>query len=490
MGRQNSEYERFVASKVRTVKPMGFDVPPDRLNPRAHPWQRVGVSWALKRGRAALFWECGLGKTLAQLLWGEQVALRENRPVLLLCPIGVRQQTVREAESFGISVPVRSANEQADVAPGPGVWVTNYEKLHKFDPAYFVAVVLDESSCVKEFKSKTRRDLCTKFKDTPYRLACTATPAPNAWMELGNHCEFLGVMPSNEMLSRWFINDTMRAGEYTLLGHAEKDFWRWVCGWALCLSKPSDMGDYSDEGYVLPDVSYRFEVVEVEAPPRPGELYPTEAINVHTMHREKRETCEARANRVAEVLATDPEDFWVVWCDTDYEADQLVEVLPGAVEVRGSMPEKKKEKLIDLFASRQARVLITKPDIAGLGLNFQHCRNVAFVGLSYSFEKFYQAVRRCWRFGQSRPVRVWIVQGEAEAAITDTVFRKAEAHARMQASMADAMKQTQVELLQGDRPLSKYQPRRKMEVPAWLSRKSAGPSGGGIGSSTRGTTSR
>lgn len=465
-------YEDFIKSKLKTVQPHGFSVDPESLNPKAWAWQRQAVAWALRRGRAAFFQECGLGKTLQQLMFAEQVVLRENRPVLLLCPIGVRQQTIREAERFGICVPVISVNEQSEVKAS-AISVTNYEKLHKFDADSFVGIVLDESSCIKEFKSKTRRDLCEKFKETPYRLACTATPAPNEWMELGNHCEFLGVMPSNEMLSRWFINDTMRAGEYKLLDHAAADYWRWVCGWALCLSKPSDMGDYSDEGFVLPKIEYTFDTVDVESKPRPGELYPIDSITVHTMHKEKRESCEARSQRAADIVATDKDDYWIVWCDTDYEADQLVEFIPDGVEIRGSMPEKKKEKGIADFAEQRTRVLITKPDIAGMGLNFQHCRNAVFVGLSYSFEKFYQATRRIWRFGQKRPVNIWIIQGESESAIAARVFHKRDAHAKMQASMADAMRSHQIEILQGDLRLEKYQPTQKMRMPTWLNRKTA-----------------
>lgn len=473
----DNSYASFIKSKAKEIQLYGFHVDPDALNPLAHPWQRQSVAWALRRGRAAFFQECGLGKTLQQLMWGEQIVLRENAPVLLLCPIGVRQQTIREAERFNIGVPVRSANEQADVT-GPGIWVTNYEKLHKFDPPTFIGIILDESSCIKEFKSKTRRDLCSKFANTRYRLACTATPAPNEWMELGNHCEFLGVMPSNEMLSRWFINDTMRAGEYKLLDHAADDFWKWVCGWAMSLSKPSDMGvQYSDEGYSLPPIEYHFEHIAHESAPRPGELYPIEAINVHTMHREKRESNEARCRRATEIVATDKDDFWLIWCDTDYEADQLVEFLPDeAVEIRGSMPEKKKEKGIADFAERRTRIFLSKPEIAGLGLNLQHCRNVVFVGLSYSFERFYQAVRRCWRFGQARDVRVWIIQGEAEGAIADRVLRKRDAHEKMQASMADAMKSHQIELLNCDRGLEKYNPTETMEIPSWLLKKKSSAS--------------
>lgn len=466
-----TDYERFIAGKTRITKPYGFDVAPESLNPKAKDWQRVAVSWALKRGRAALLEECGLGKTFQQLMWAEQIVLRENKPGILLCPVGVRQQTIREAEKFNIGVPVRIANEQADVC-GPGIYVTNNEKLHKFDHESFVLVVLDESGCLKEFKSKTRRELCSKFANTPYRLACTATPSPNEYMELGNHCEFLGVMPSNEMLSRWFINDAMRAGEYRLLDHAKDDFWQWVCSWALCLSKPSDMGaEFSNEGFNLPEITYTFETVETEHAARPGELFPIDAINVHTMHREKRESCEARAAKVAEIVATDPDDYWVIWCDTDYEADQLAEMIPDAVEVRGSMPEKRKEALIAAFSDGSAKKIITKPEIAGFGLNWQHSRNAVFVGLSYSFEKFYQAVRRIYRFGQTRPCRIWIVEGESESAISCRVLQKADAHAAMQRSMADAMKTHQIGILHGDKKLVAYKPETKMRIPRWLSEK-------------------
>lgn len=451
---------------------MGFSVDERTLNPKAWDWQRKAVAWAVARGRAALFEDCGLGKTLQQLMWAEQIVKRGGS-VLLLCPFGVRKQTVEEASAFGISVSTQTAESQDDVS-GDGIYVTNYEKLHKFDHSKFVGVVLDESSCIKEFKSQTRRDLCGKFAETPYRLACTATPAPNEWMELGNHAEFLGVMPSNEMLSRWFINDSMKAGEYRLLDHAAEDFWRWVCGWALCLSKPSDMGDYSDEGFSLPEINYTFETVETPLRVQPGELFPTDAINVQTMHREKRESCEARAKRAAKIVATKPDDYWVVWCDTDYEADQLMEFLPPeTIEVRGSMPNKKKEFGISEFSHGRARIIVTKPEIAGFGLNWQHCCNAVFVGLSYSFERFYQAVRRIWRFGQKRKVNIHIVQGEAEGAIADRVLRKQNAHLVMQASMTQAMFQYQIELLQGDRELAKYQPKQELRIPAWLQRKAA-----------------
>ena len=487
------EYERFIESKHIAVRDNGFSVHPDSLNPRAFDWQRVAASWAIKRGRCAFLEECGLGKTLQSLLWGEQIVLRERRPILLLCPIGVRSQTIAEAKRFDIGIPVVSANDRSEVQDC-AINVTNYEKLHKFDTDEFVGVILDESSVLKEFKSKTKRDLCARFVDTPYRLACTATPAPNEWMELGCHAEFLGVMSGSEMLSRWFLNDTMRSGEYRLLSHAADDFWRWMCGWALCLSRPSDMGSYSDAGYILPPVDYRYEFVEVESEPCNGTFWAIDKINVHTMHKQKRHTCQERAARARDIVRSKESEHFVVWCDTDYEADALKEAIPEAIEVRGSHSDKRKELTASWFVGNICicqlinnpysparscicghasgrRILICKPDMFGLGVNFQHCSNVVFVGLTYSFERFYQAVRRSWRFGQKRPVTVWVVQSDAEEAITNRVLEKQKAHQAMQASLADAMRKTQIDLLQGDLALSKYLPKRLMEVPSWLRSK-------------------
>lgn len=476
------DYREFIKSKGRTVKPMGFYVDANAINPKAWDWQRLAVAWAVRRGRCALFEECGLGKTLQQLLWSELIVQRECKPAMLLCPIGVRQQTVREAERFGLKVPVIPVNDDSDVRDD-AVNVTNYEKLHKFDTDRFTAIVLDESQCLKEFKSKTKRDLCERFKNTPYRLACSATPSPNEYMELGCHAEFLGVMPSNEMLARWFIADSMRAGEYKILPHAAGDFWRWMCGWAMCLSRPSDMGNFSDDGFNLPPIDYHYETLLVESKPMPGMLFADGSINVHTMHHEKRTSCQARASRSAEIVATKSDVPWIVWCDTDYEADELVKAIPEAIEVRGSMPERKKEELLSSFTEGRSRIIITKPEIGGLGLNWQHCANVVFVGLSYSFERFYQAVRRSWRFGQKQPVSIWVLQSETEEAITKRVLEKQTAHQAMQRSLADAMRQTQIELLQSDTQLNRYKATKRMGVPSWL--KSSSKSVERTGRSTR-----
>ena len=467
-----NDYTDFIRSKSRVAQPHGFQVNPDNLNQKAWAWQRLAVSWGLQRGRCALWEDAGLGKTLQQLMWGEQIVLREKRPGLLLCPLGVRQQTVREAVKFGIQIPVVPANSQND-AVLDGLNVTNYEKIQHFDTSKFVLVILDEAQIIKDFAGKTKRELCKRFADTPYRLACSATPAPNDYMELGCHSEFLGVLPSSEMLSRWFINDTMKAGGYRLLEHAKEDFWKWMVSWSLAISRPSDLGEFDDTPYVLPPIEYIYEYVSVELQPEPGTLFHCEPLNATTIHKEKRQSCSGRARRVAEIVSQGPDSIWLVFCDTDYEADELKLVLPVAdtVEVRGSQSEKRKEAGLSDFSTGCKRILCTKPEIGGVGLNFQHCCNVVFVGLSYSFERFYQAVRRCWRFGQTKTVRVWIVQSEGEEAILRRVLQKQTAHQAMQASLADAMRKTQLELLQGDLRLEKYQPQQAMQLPPWLKKR-------------------
>lgn len=470
------QYRKFIASKVRRLKPMGFQCDDSRLPVRLFDWQQSVVRWAVKRGRAALFEECGLGKTLQQLSWADQVAEHTGKPVILHCPVGVRQQTAAEAAKFGIQMPVHVCDSDADIPSGPAICITNYEKLHKLNASRFSGVVLDESSILKSFTGATKRALVDAYSQTPYRLACTATPAPNDYKELGNHAEFLGVMPSNEMLSRWFINDTMQAGGYRLKGHAAADFWQWMTTWAVCLTKPSDLGDeYSDDGYELPPLCREDIIVETESGPcvKTGTLFGTQTVNATKVHAVKRESVDGRAASVADLIASDHSGAaWIVWCDTNYEADALLKritaIEPKTVEVRGSHTERSKEQNLNFFSNGDARVIITKPDIAGFGLNWQHCSNVAFVGLSYSFEKYYQAVRRSWRFGQTRPVNVYVITTEIEQVIDATVDRKEQQHVSMFASMAEAMKQFQHDEIHGELARTEYRATKRMEVPEWL----------------------
>ncbi|HEU4751922.1 MAG TPA: DNA methyltransferase [Armatimonadota bacterium] len=450
------DYYSFLASKRVSAPAAGFEVPREHLSPALFPWQADIVRWALRRGKAALFEDCGLGKTLQQLVWAEQVARHTGRPVLILAPLAVGAQTAREGERFGI--PATLCRTQADVRPG--VNVANYEMLHHFDPSTFGGVVLDESSILKSFMGATKRALIEAFAETPYRLACTATPSPNDHMELGNHAEFLGVMPSNEMLARWFINDTKQAGNYQLKGHAARDFWAWVSSWAVSLARPSDLG-YPDDGFILPELVWITHVVEVDLETDRGDqLFRCPKLSSTELHKERRRTVEARAYQVADLVAHTPGP-WVLWCDTDYEADALAARIPEAVEVRGSHPLARKEATLEAFARGEARVLITKPSICAWGMNWQHCSQMAFVGLSYSFEQLYQAVRRAWRFGQQHPVAVHVVMAESELSVLSAIQKKQDAHEEMKSQMIEAMRETGLDGEQRRRELQPVETERR-----------------------------
>lgn len=471
-------YREFIASKKKYAEPSGFHVDPSELSPALFDWQRDVVSYALRIGRGALFEECGLGKTVQQLEWCYQVAKKTRGLVLSLCPLAVAQQTIREAERFELTrgLPICFAASQDQIPFTNGIVITNYEKLKNFKADRFAGIDLDESSCLKSFTSQTKKVLCDLFRETPYRLAATATPSPNDLMELGNHSQFLGAMPSSEMLSVWFINDTMKVGKYRLRGHAEEDFWRWVASWGVCLSSPADLG-YPADGYVLPPLEIiEHEVDCDEPPPEKGQLFSNESINATSIHREKRRSIEERAEVVGSLVngtgagcgSGDSTSPWIVWCDTDYEADALVKRIPDAVEVRGSYADSRKERLIEAFTTGEARVIITKPEICGFGLNWQHCSRTVFAGLSYSFERFYQATRRIYRFGQKSPVKVHIVNSPAEQVVWRTVRGKEDQHKLMQSRMSEAMQESQMEFVRGVRKLREYQAGRAMELPGWL----------------------
>lgn len=427
------DYDAFIASKVKTRRASGFE--PGPIKAPLFDWQKSVVRWAIRNGCAALFEDCGLGKTAQQLEWARQVSKHTKAPVLILTPLAVAHQTAREAEKFGIKASV--AESQKDVKP-TGVFITNYEKLEHFDTTAFSGVVLDESSILKAFTGKTRIALTEAFSRTPYRLCCTATPSPNDYTEFGQHAAFLGVCTPAQMLATFFINDTFNTGDWRLKRHAESAFWQWLASWACCVAKPSDIG-FSDEGYNLPPLRMHTETIDVDESEGAGdELFRHSTLSATTMHREMRMTSEARARRVAELVASKPSDQWLVWCNTNDEADKLAAAIPEAIEVRGSDTSMKKEQAVDDFMAGKRRVFISKPSIAGYGLNLQCCANIAFVGLSYSFEDFYQALRRSYRFGQTREVNAHIVQARTEGAILQTIQRKIEQHETMQREMKKA----------------------------------------------------
>jgi len=436
----SAEYQEFLKSKLQTVQQSGFDVSPDDINPMLFEFQNAIVRWSVHLGKAAIFAECGLGKTFMQLEWARLVAMHTGGKVLILAPLAVAYQTVDEGMKLGIEVKqVHNQDEVGDTR----IIICNYERLHLMDASQFVGVVLDESSILKAFMGKTKRAIMEAFERTPYKLACTATPAPNDHLELGNHSAFLDVLPANEMISRWFINDTMEAGSYRLKDHAAKDFWRWLTSWAVCISKPGDLGsEYDMPSFELPPlniIEHRLSApqVSIDRAWAEGRLMPDDSPSSTGMHKVKRESLDVRVAMALETFEAAPDEPYIVWCDTNYEADALMLALPGATEVRGD--DKYKEAKLKAFSNQEYRVIISKPDIAGFGLNWQHCPNQIFVGVSYSFEKTYQALRRSYRFGQQQAVNAHMIYAETEGNILTILKQKQESFSEMQAAMNEAM---------------------------------------------------
>lgn len=439
----NTEYQKFLQSKLQNVQISGFEVIESDINPMLFKFQNACVRWAVRLGKAALFEECGLGKTFQQVEWARLVAKHTGGKVLILAPLAVAGQTVLEAAKLGVDVKyVRDDSEIGDNQ----IVISNYDRLHLFNTTQFDGVVLDESSILKSFMGKTKQALFEAFARTPYKLCCTATPAPNDHLELGNHAAFLDVMPANEMISRWFINDAMEAGNYRLKKHAAKDFWRWLTSWAVCLSEPKDLGaEYDEPQFVLPPLNVietRLAAAQasIDRAWSEGRLIPDDSPSSTGMHKVKRESLDERVAEVKRIVSEiKPSEQILIWCDTDYEADALVEAVPEAVEVRGGTKDKE-AKLLG-FAANDYSILITKASIAGFGLNYQNCSNQILVGVSYSFEKFYQAIRRSWRFGQTKEVNVNVIYAETEGNIMTILNHKQQIFKEMQKAMSEAVKQ-------------------------------------------------
>lgn len=412
----SANYETFLATKNPSFEGVSIE-PVGGLSQKLFPFQRDIVEWALRRGRAAIFADCGLGKTPMQLEWSRHIPGN----VLILAPLAVAHQTVEEGHKFGIEVSY--CREQAEVKPG--ITIANYEMLEAFDPAAFSGIVLDESSILKAYDGRTRTRIIESFSRTPYRLACTATPAPNDHMELGNHAEFLGVMTRAEMLSMYFVHDGGETQKWRIKGHAEKRFWEWVCAWAVSLRKPSDLG-YENDGFVLPPLTIKREIVRLpeSAAARRGLLFNVEAKTLQERRDARRAGLEPRVARCAEIVASKPDEPWLIWCGLNDEGEALTAAIPEAIEITGADSVGLKSERMLGFARGDVRVLVTKAKIAGFGMNWQHCPNVIFCGMSDSFESYYQAVRRVWRFGQKRPVTCWIVTGDAESSVIENVIRK------------------------------------------------------------------
>ena len=458
------KYAEFLSGKAQIDQAHGFA--PLWEPAFLFPFQRALVDWAIRKGRSGIFADCGLGKTPMQLVWAENVVRETNRSVLILTPLAVAQQTVREADKFGIECR-RSAGL---LQPGAHIVVTNYEKLHHFSPDDFAGVICDESSAIKAFDGKRRAEVTEFMRTVPYRLLCTATAAPNDYIELGTASEALGEMGQTDMLGRFFKNDqnnsSMKAAyritgggpvKWRFKGHAEQAFWKWVCSWARACRKPSDLA-FEDDGFILPALTESEHVVETRTA-APGMLFALPASNMWEEREERRRTLAERCEMAAALVA-DTRQSAVVWCHLNAEGERLTALINDGREVSGSHSDEEKEEVYEAFASGQLRVLIIKPKIGAWGLNWQHCAHVVMFA-SHSYEQYYQAVRRCWRFGQSKPVVVDLVATEGERRVKDNLRQKSEAADRMfselVAHMNDAMR-----LERGAR----YE--NAVEVPAWL----------------------
>ncbi len=424
-------YACFIADKTKSMASSGFD--PETLSEHLFPFQADIVRWALRRGKAAIFADTGLGKTPMMLEWAHHVCIRTEKPVLILAPLAVAKQIAREGAKFGIGVTY--ARELSD-APDAAIIVTNYERLDKFPAHLFGGVVIDESSILKSFDGKTRDRIIEAFADTPYRLACTATPAPNDTTELGNHSEFLGVMTRPEMLAMYFFHDGGDTSKWTLKGHARESFWKWIASWAVVVRRPSDVHpDYDDERFKLPPIEYFHHVIAADPASAlaSGALFVEPATTLTEQRKARRSTLGARCAKAAELVPT--EGSALVWCELNDESEALGAAIAGAEEVSGSDKDEEKERKLVGFVDGAPRVMVTKAKIGGFGLNWQHCSRMVFVGITHSFESYYQCVRRCYRFGQQSPVRVDIVTSELEGKVLENLQRKE----REAAAMAEEM---------------------------------------------------
>lgn len=422
-----NEYQKFLKGKEKRIVESGFDVQDCDLNPRLFDFQKFCIKRALKKGKYALFESCGLGKTIQQLEWANQVYKHTKKPVLILAPLSVSLQTIYEGEKFGIEVVKYNGSDNA-------IQISNYEQLDNIDCSIFSGIVLDESSILKSFDGSTKKKIIECFKNTPYKLACTATPSPNDPMELGNHAEFLDVMSYNEMLAMYFVHDGGDTSKWRLKGHATESFYKFIGSWSVMFSTPSDIG-FSQDGYNLPPLNYIEE--QIITPKKDnGKLFNDNAVNATNFNQELRDTMELRLNKVAEIVNSNPNEPFIIWIRQNQEGEILRKLLPEAVEVKGSDSDEWKENKLLGFAKGEFRVLITKTKIASFGMNYQNCNNQIFASLDFSFEGLYQAIRRCYRFGQLKQVNVYLITTDTMTNVKETINEKQKKFEIMQETMS------------------------------------------------------
>jgi hypothetical protein len=458
-GVDKMDYEAFLEKKTQLSGDYGFE--PVWMPDMLFPFQQACVEWACRKGRAALFEDCGLGKTFQQLVWAENVARVSGGRVLILTPLAVAFQTVKEGEKIGVEVTHRREGLHA----GDRIVVTNYERLHYFNADDFAGVVCDESSILKNFDGEIRKGVTDFMRKRPYRLLCTATAAPNDYIELGTSSEALGHMGFSDMLGRFFKKNQTTcvrrqehmAGVYRFRGHAERDFWRWVCSWARAIRQPSDLG-YDNGSFALPELRVNDHVVKV-ATPRDGYLFDIPAVGLAEQRSDLRRTIKERCEMAAALISAHDKPA-VAWCNLNEEAHTVTRLIDGAVEVEGSDSEEKKEESFAAFANGDIRVLVTKSTIAGFGLNWQHCAHMTFFP-SHSYEQYYQSMRRCWRFGQVNPVNVDIITTEGQKNVLQNLERKSEQAQKMFEQLVSMMwKELKIE--------KKEKATEKVKVASWL----------------------
>ena len=456
-------YQDYVQRKLSRVPPTGiasgFDLPASLF-----PHQSALTGWAIKRGRAAIFADTGLGKSRMQLAWANAVQRHTGRPVLILAPLAVAPQTVAEGIDLGIEVKhCRDGSETA----GQRIVITNYDRLHRFEPAEFGGVVLDESSCIKHHDTKTLKTLLSAFTQTPFKLCATATPAPNDWTELGTHAEFLGICTRQEMLAEFFTHDGGDTSVWRLKGHARHLFWQWVSTWGAMVRKPSDLG-FDDAAYALPPLHLHEHTVKTEMPIN-GMLFAAEAQTLSERREARRMSITDRVSDCAAIVNSDSQEPWVVWCDLNAEGDALTKAIDGAVQIAGADAVEVKEQRLADFAAGRIRVLVSKPSICGFGLNWQHSARMAFVGVTDSFESYYQAVRRCWRFGQKRDVHVHVFASSAEGAVVANIKRKErDANAMGESLSSETRDAVMAEVTGLTRATNTHNAGQRVTVPAFL----------------------
>lgn len=451
------DYEHFLKNKRFVLESCGFDIDKNTLNPKLYDFQKDIVRWALAKGRACIFADCGMGKTAMQLSWSYQIYKHSDfkAKVLILAPLSVCEQTKREGLKFGYEVNI--CESQADVKPG--INITNYEKLDKFVANEFNAVVLDESSILKSFTGKVRTPIIDNFINVPYKLACTATPAPNDYMELGNHSEFCGVMTRSEMLSMFFVHDGGETSKWRLKGHAEDVFWQWMASWCVFVDNPRNLG-YEIDGFDLPALHINEIIVDGDEPSQ-------ESLSLTERREARKQSLQLRCEKAAEYVNNSDEQ-WLVWCDLNDESHTLHSLINDSVEVQGSDKDEHKTNSMLNFAQGDIKCLVTKPKIAGFGMNWQNCHNMIFTGLSDSYEAYYQALRRCWRFGQTKEVNVYIIISAKEGCVKQNIERKQTDFIKMQKEMTELTKEiTKKELKKTCRLSTPYNPQTKMILPDW-----------------------